>query len=424
MTFKNISYFNNFSATNFNLIPKSFEINKTLLDSYASEINKNIDTTVDKIIVFGSYHTEKLICKEIVNIDFPDNKNFDIDSYHFELLDSWAFTTENIVEYCKNSNNLFILTTEHLALLEDPRPLLLSLKKLLLFSQNKQRVILLHQDKCMGYRTWNKDELEIFLHSSGFESEICFTQDGLTIYIIDITYSSYQAYLEREGISKDLIDSYLLLLTTEDASIAPTGGIGTYIKNMKNCSSKIAVLYCDLKQEPLAEHKNTFFVKSFMADISPENYYNGVGLLENIKCILYILPNLTTIEFQDYTSWRQNHIPMGFRIVQARQTGILPNYLHLRVFLHGNIDHLRYGIQDDRSMDYSFTDLKISTMDHYIFKKVDEVFSPSYYLQSLLKDEYGYELSNLSTQRLPFDLKNFNKVPKTNISEINEIVFI
>ena len=421
VSLKNICLFNNFAAIAQCSIPNSFNLNLSLFNKYAKYINLIIeDNTYAKVIIFGNYKHSEIKHPNVNCLDFPSDTN-DKSVQHTEITDSWAFTTNNIYKTYHESQNLFLLSTEYLAMLEDPRPILLALKKLMLTSKLRINLLLIHQNdtykpKNMHY-LWNLQEIQTFLRSSGFKLETIHTSGNTHIFSVECNQKFYQDYLNNLNINPSLLDASLLILTTEDASISPTGGIGTYIKNLKELSDKFATLYCQLSQKHIEDQRNTFFVSSFMESSNNENYFNGLGLIENIKSILYTLPNISTIEFQDYSA-------LGFRIVQAKKTGILPQYLTLRVFLHGNMDHIAYGEKGEGSIDYNNYQLKTSIKDQYICKYADECFAPSHYIKNLLEEEYQYKFSNISIKRLPFSLNTFNNIPKTDIKKITQIVFI
>jgi hypothetical protein len=124
----------------------------------------------------------------------------------------------------------------------------------------------------------------------------------------------YQRYLESLGLLHSALQADFLLVTTEDASLKPTGGIGTYVANIKRFNDRCVTLFCDLDPSVEAKDGRTILVRSVIEHLSWEQMIDGPGLIEAIKVVLFTLPNLRICEFQDYLS-------LGFRIVQAKKTG-------------------------------------------------------------------------------------------------------
>ena len=422
-TLHNICYFSNFVAKRLALIPFKNNIESNLLNKNSTFINNFIrKNNNDKIVVFGDYKTDKLFTESIIRIHHiqpPSIENAGNNS-NVLIADSWAYTIEYLFhEFC-DSQHTFLLTSEFLSTLEDPRPLLLALKKILLRPENKSKILLIHSENMhdAGYRGWDQKSLELFFHSSGFEIDgIDNKNNKLSFFTLSLNERYYINYLESITISRCLFDATLLLLTTQDATILPEGGIGTYIKNIKDINPSVAVFFCRHRAPARDVIDTTFFIEDFVDDIDWENVIDGIGLIELVKSILYTLPNLTTIEFQDYNA-------PGFRIVQAKKTGILPHYLVMRVFLHGNIDYTKYGTQNNDAMNYDFHEAKLTVKDSYIFENVDQCFIPSAYLKTLMQNEFGYKLNNPAIHRLPFGLESISENDPIKISNIDQIVYI
>lgn len=331
-------------------------------------------------------------------------------------LDNWTGQVDALVRGHHTPGTAWIVSSALLARLADPRPLLGALKRLSL-DEGCPVLFVAEQDGGRAH-AWNPKQFAQFLEESGFALRRRDAEDGAALIEAVVEREAYGRYLEGLGLAPQLLDADLLLLTTEDATIRATGGIGTYVKNIKAVDPRSAVIMCDVDLNPSGMDGRTFVPRMFFDDISRENFFDGLGLLELLKGILYLLPRVATIESQDYKS-------IGFRVVQAKRTGILPQWVRVRVFMHGSIDYVKYGMQDDTAMDYTPHELAWAVRDSYLFKYADECYSPSRYLgERLLQQEFGYELNQLSITPLPFDLALVPPPETTNFQKVRRIVFI
>lgn len=412
MKLYSLSYFQNFGASEFkSLLNKKF-VPQSLSEKQQEHLKERIKISdIKQVCLLGVALNENINNIETMFIDFPNSELFKQMNTLKLLIDSWSNTIEIIFEEFVNNSTLFVLSSDFLSYLDDPRPLLIALKKLAFI--DKVEIFFL-ENGYNGYRKWNKEEQITFFVNSGFNVEYL---DNAS-FLISSSKEKYVSYLESLGLSSSLHESHLLYMTTEDASIKPTGGIGTYIKNIKRIDPSITVLMCDAWVESDKSNLNTIVIKSLIEHIEYDNLMNGMGLIEAIKSIIFLLPNINTIEFQDYQS-------LGFRIVQAKGTGVLPSSLWLRLFMHGGIDYIKYGIQNTSSQNYSFDELSLAVKESYVAKNVNQCFAPSRYLgDKIFQEEFGYEVNNLEIKKLPFDLELLGEIPKTSLSNITQIVYI
>lgn len=331
-------------------------------------------------------------------------------------LDNWAGQVDALVRSYAGPATGWIVSARLLGRLADPRPLLAALKRL---SLDEPCSILFVVEKDLAHdKLWSPAQFWDFLEASGFSLQHRNAQGSAALIEASVESGAYGRYLEALGFSAGSLDADLLLLTTEDASVRATGGIGTYVKNIKAVDPRAMALMCDVDLSPSGLDGRTFVPRMFFDGISRDSFFDGLGLLETLKGILYLLPRITTVEAQDYKS-------IGFRVVQAKRTGVLPQWLRIRIFMHGSIDYVKYGVQNDTSMDYTPHELAWAVRDSYLFKHADECYAPSRYLgEHLLQREFGYELNNLSITKLPFDLALVPPARMTTFTKVKRIVFI
>lgn len=331
-------------------------------------------------------------------------------------LDNWTGQVDALVRSHAGPATGWIISARLLGQLADPRPLLAALKRLSL--DGACSILFVVEKELADDKTWTPAQFSDFLEASGFSLERRRAASATALIEGRVDAEAYRRYLEGLGLSAGLLDADLLLLTTEDASVRATGGIGTYVKNIKAVDPRSTALMCDVDLSPSGLDGRTLVPRMFFDGISRDSFFDGLGLLEALKGILYLLPRITTVEAQDYKS-------IGFRVVQAKRTGVLPQWLRIRIFMHGSIDYVKYGVQNETSMDYTPHELAWAVRDSYLFKHADECYAPSRYLgERLLQQEFGYELNNLSITKLPFDLGLVPPPQATTFTKVKRIVFI
>ncbi|CAB3688856.1 hypothetical protein LMG26685_04676 [Achromobacter mucicolens] len=330
--------------------------------------------------------------------------------------DTWQGQADAFVR-AHTESATWAVSAGFLADLVDPRPFLLALKRFCL--ESGRAVLFLHGLDAGRQRDWTASQFASFLDASGFHATEEKKQVGWTLRTSSLTKTGYAKFLANLGFSSGLVASDLLLVTTEDASIRPTGGIGTYTANIKAVDPKVSVLFCDIDVAPsVAKDGRTFVPRMFGEQGTKEGFFDGLGLLESLYCILFLLPDLTVVESQDYKS-------IGFRIVQAKRTACLPSWLTVRIFMHGSIDYVKYGAQDAGAMNYTPYEAAQAIRDSYLFKHADACYAPSKYLsKQLLQEEFGYELANLSITPLPFDLNLVRDAGAISYRKVKRIVFV
>jgi glycosyltransferase involved in cell wall biosynthesis len=299
---------------------------------------------------------------------------------------------ETLDELWTDTSSLFV-DAEFLADLADPRPLLLAIKRRCL--STGETVLFSAPRRGAPQWCWSAKEFKALLALCGF---VLTDQDGTAdrrFLSATLSEESYRLHLGKLGIRDSLSGSTQLLVTSEDATIVPTGGIGTYTKMRKSLDPMLPVLYCNFEVGRRPSDSRTFWPEDLLGSICKESFIEGLGLVEAVRVLLMLLPNLRLVEFQDYQS-------LGFRLVQSKATAGLPSDLTLRVLLHGGVDYVKHGIQDDAAANYSLLEAALAARDAFIYANVDEAVSPSRYLGRLLEEEFGYAVRNLRTAPLPF----------------------
>lgn len=399
---KTNSYYHNFGATELNLLPKRFR-QVSSLDSLMVKI-VDILGRPENLVYIGP-RGKKLNIKNTTIYGFTKLDN----------VESWAFIDNEIAEFMEGKDCSIVITKSYLHYLTDPRPLLRAIKLYLLNNPGNKLVIVNDSvDATKATRQWsNNSKFISFLESSGFVSE----KQGNKYYTsLAITQESISKSLIRHNLNSRFTNYNRLIVTTEDNSVGRYGGIGTYIDNIKKINKGIPILFCEHSNFDL-RNKNLFTVNHLVGRQGSDNFFNGNGIVEAVKVILYLLPNINTIEYQDYQS-------IGFRIVQAKKAGQIPVSTKVCVFLHGGLDHIKYGQQDDESINYSLEGCKSIIKDYYVTDNSDICLAPSEYVVDELISEFGYSINNPLVKRLPFDIGALPDTTDIQVDKIKKIIFI
>lgn len=198
------------------------------------------------------------------------------------------------------------------------------------------------------------------------------------------------------NVSEEFRNSAKLIITTEDADLEKAGGIGTYVKTLRAVGPRApSVLYVGSAALSGEMPQNTVHWGQIFKNEEHHRFIHGNKLIELIRGLLVLLPQLQMVEVQDAGA-------IGFRLIQAKKTGGLPAFLDIELFLHGGTDHVKFGIQDQRESSYSYADLRNSTQELYSAKFADCVTSPSRFLAEELSNEFGYQFNNLRISKLPY----------------------
>jgi glycosyltransferase involved in cell wall biosynthesis len=334
-------------------------------------------------------------------------------------VDSWHAVHQLRHALCSDSRSILaLINVEWLGSLFDPRPLLAALKTALLSNGGSVVFAKPHVEKPV-LRNWKLSDLIEFLAYSGFEvGPHPVTTDSCILLKASVDMVGYNSYLAKIGPTGLIAQMDWLLVTTEDASLKKTGGIGTYVANAKKINQNCLVLFAQQTSGSDGNYPQTLIVEHILGQTSYEQIVEGDGLIEAVRIVLYTFPFLKVCEFQDYLS-------IGFRLVQAKKAGGLPEDLRLRVYLHGNHDYIRHGSASPENAIQSVEECKTTIQDTFVFANADETRCPSRYLERLMAEEYGYFLKNCSIQPYPFDISDIKQCGADDgYSAIEELVFI
>lgn len=413
------SLYSNFSAERFDFTPEKLCWDVALGPEQKSLVNQSISLDADEVWLFGieKFTTERQILQR--KFVFPSSEQVHDDSVVPCIIDSWSVLPDLLVKLAQNKKIHLYIHLAFLANLSDPRPLLLAYKKLALRDLSCQAMLILGESNSFDVmRVWTPGVLAEFLNASGFE--IGSHQNlGDDIQQVEIYLSAhqYKNYLTDIGLTSNALNYSQLVITTEDSALEPSGGIGSYVENVKLVSKDSLFLYCDQRKIPDPQEQSTLLFSDLIGHHFTDGSTYSMDMVEAVKVILFALPNIRICEVQDYLS-------LGFRIVQAKHTGQLPSSLFIRTLLHGNIDHVKYAEGVPASGMYSIPEIKTAIRDSFVYKYSDECRAPSQYLIDLMSKEFGYVLNNPVIGRPPLVIDNSKINQQSGIKDVRRLVFV
>jgi len=231
----------------------------------------------------------------------------------------------------------------------DPRLLLAQLRTVLL-KHPSNRLVMSTPDRAMldyksygaypenraHVREWTHEELVVFCQAAGFQVERYghtranqFDEQYTTIYIqLRCDPARYLEFLQVAGLLHDDVMPRHLLLTAEYAGLHNTGGIGTFVVELRLTYGVENTLCLYVGQEENLDAELFLRLKL----INPQMLVDKSNLslpVEEIALkatlqLLFYFPNLAKIEYPDYQG-------LGCRLAQAKRAGLLPPSVQLIV---------------------------------------------------------------------------------------------
>jgi GT2 family glycosyltransferase/glycosyltransferase involved in cell wall biosynthesis len=251
-------------------------------------------------------------------------------------------------------------------------------------------------------REWTLDEITTFLASSGFtvaraehiRTSTDETAQGACCLELKCDPAAYDTFLLQHGFAHTNA-SYAALLTAEHATLAVTGGIGTYASYVaKLDGAGIITVYVgplgSATPEEMTEsgwiHPRLFFGGSWITSWPPIEV-----AWKTTEHLLFFFHNIEIIEYQDYQG-------LGARVAQAKRSGLISPSICVQVQCHGNQAYVDIANESWHGLSSAET----WVVERVAIEQADRIFIPSEYLYDLYRD-VGYDMSDrVVIQRLPF----------------------
>jgi glycosyltransferase involved in cell wall biosynthesis/SAM-dependent methyltransferase len=356
----------------------------------------------------------------LAQANYPDRHFFECD------LSSSHELTQVFSRFDYDEPVLLILSDviEHIS---DPRFLLAQLRTVLL-NHPLNRLIISTPDRAMlGYksddlypknpahvREWTLDEFVTFCQAAGFQVERCghtranqFDDHYTTIYAqLRCDLTSYLKFLQVAGLLHGNSLPTHLLIANEYARLHKTGGIGTFVSEQRMiCGVENTLCLFVGRQENLDPE-----LFQSLKILRPEILVSGLCLtlpiedlvLVSTQQLLFYFPNIRAVEYADYQGY-------GCRLAQAKRAGILPEFLNLIVYCHGNTHYLENANQ----VWYGLSHLNIAEKEKISIEYADKVVFPTKFLLDLYR-EIGIDIAKdkIIQLRYPYHIES-TKIDRT-----------
>lgn len=356
------------------------------------------------------------------------------DSRHCDFTD--YNDLEDIFLYLETSTPQTFILSDGLEHLHDPRPLLRTLKRLLMLHPDNRLVLsTLDREKNHGpdfydiplddahYREWCFDEVIHFLNSSGFnikEAEHIESDNiSSSLIILSLNMEHYNQFLDTCQLPPESIE--YLICSTEHGRSKYTGGIGSYVEEMELLFPKTFMGVCLLGEGDLLPTgkdrerwilPRSFFETTYLKDLPTPDL-----LLQLVEQVIYFHPNLKVIEYQDYQG-------IGLRVAQAGSSGLLPPGIQTKVRCHGSHVYMENAFQKWIGLTNwaGPHDLHTAYIEKIAIETSDIISFPTHFLYKLYQ-YFGYEIDRKKIEMIRYPYNYTPTLPEIHYQKIDTLIF-
>jgi glycosyltransferase involved in cell wall biosynthesis len=358
-----------------------------------------------------------------VKLIFQESRQTNLDKKFFAEPD---FEDWSISEFLENQvlsdTPTLIICPLLFPTLLDPRPLLRALRKILRKNPNNRLLNL--------STSWNPDperwqatnfteiEFQESMEQSGFKLEHLNVSDKTQQPLTDVLHSSlfscssthYAKFLQDNGVSPG---TKILNVTTESVYLPRNGGIGKYCENfdLSDTPSIFLLAVCGVEIGKTRENGNLWVG----VDEFPRGHSAGQSLYEEVFLaflqVLFIFDEIELIEYQDY-------LGVGYRIAQAKQSGIIPKSISLTCVGHGNQFYVQSGFDDFARSEPPH----IPVFERISAELADLVVFPTRFLQEMYTRQLMWSLDTIAIRPHPNNFQDGES--STMESRVSTIVFL
>lgn len=401
------------------------QILASLRDLSASEIHKNFDIVYiflplrsildskDLLDVFPNQEVV-LLCSDTSGIDTNSARDLEVS------FEDWSISNNLISFIDKGKSALFIAPFTFNSTL-DVRPMLRAIKKVLklnpsnkLMALNLTTKVFYPQWQCLNFD--NGDFISA-MENSGFQH---LPGLGSTFHQIDSFTTKVSNFFEcsPDGNSRFLQNIgacqniTVLNVTSESTKFSRTGGIGKYIEEFEKSDVDSYFLMAGMSHSeevninllPRWSTVERFTSTSMTGEIDYE------GTLSACLQILFIMDEITVVEYQDY-------LGIGFRIAQAKVSGLLPEEIRVNCVAHGNQFYLQSGFDEFGKTQSTSVIVK----ERIAAELSDSTVFATNFLHKMYLSELNYEFK--STQIRPYPNSFLQDEDRNTCGEISRLVF-
>lgn len=417
---------------NYGARAKSRTIINTNKNIYLKELNKNIKDKLNSYLSKNSFDKVILFQPQEDKSRYLDI-NFNCEVYFFTAKDLADFSRTNDInvllerrgEKRVTEKDKVLLIIDHLLeKLEDPRIILRAVKKNLLLNKDNKAKILSQGRTKQGidypedetsYREWKLSELKLHLASGGFEIVDSEENNLSTILItISLRTEKYNGYLKELNLPE--INIHYLICSNEHGKAKLTGGIGSYIEEAQKLFKRNEFGVFLVSKGNMLPEKNIInneriltFDKFFDNQVVNMNE-TAEMLLKSMQVVQYIYPYLNIVEIQDVEGF-------GYRVVQAKQSGLIAGEILIQIVSHGSKVYLENASQRWLPI----INYDVIYKEKIALENADRLVFPTKFIKKLYIDAgYNFLQERTYQLRLPFEFKYF---PQNQYKDVDTLIF-
>jgi hypothetical protein len=358
----------------------------------------------------------------LTQVDISDKRIVESNRHRFIGCDFTNYSElDRLMDEIASEEPTIFIVSHVLEFLNDPRPILRTLRKLLR-NNDANRLIISTENilapthnwrpACSGnavsYRAWTSHEFLESMHSVGLKSEFNPPNSNknsrleLNISIFSCSDSFYFQFLRNIGIR---VAAEHLFIATEHAATGKSGGIGTYLSIVTEESNvPNLVLFCgnrgiESRELNKCAENHWLHVRQLVHQTSWPNWdsLDYEEVLEACLQLIFLLDTLRIIEYSDYTG-------IGYRIAQAASARLFPKSVTTLCYCHGSTYYIDRGF----GAPSSHRPLVIDFREKISIESSDNVIFPSKYLQDLYIKELQILPKNMRLVEYPVQLKKLS----------------
>jgi glycosyltransferase involved in cell wall biosynthesis len=237
------------------------------------------------------------------------------------------------------------------------------------------------------------------------------TQEAINFNFYRYTNEDYSNFFNSINVDPK---TRVLNVTSESTHMSRTGGIGKYCEEFQRSDIKSYFL---LTQSLSTSSDEAFedFAWGCVDEFSATNIsFSGIdyqGILNSCLQILFVLDEVTFIEYQDY-------LGLGFRVAQAKHAGLIPDSVRINCVAHGNQYYLNSGFDEFGKTE----DQAIAVKERISAELADSTIFASNFLRKMYQNELGWRLK--STRLRPYPNSYSGHLGKEEGAKISKLVFL
>jgi hypothetical protein len=343
---------------------------------------------------------------------------------------------EGLTRRAEAAGPRLILAIDVLEHLDDPRPLLRTVRRLLEADPRSRAVVGVTNRDARGpddavrlpddeehYREWAPDEVQGFLEAGGFWVEQRLDVDAgvrpdrsrATILTLGYDRDRYDAVLADRGLPS--VELERIVLTTDHHPSDPEARLGAYGEAVSRTDPSERVAFCrvgDLSADGerwSRSDRRWISAGSLLGSWAEPRGAEDVAL-ELVDELVYLYPKLTVVEYQD-------SLGIGHRIGQAGRAGLFPPTIRTRVRCHGT---MVYRELVSRGW-IGIRDIETTYRERIAIELADTVCLSSEFLRRLYLDN-GYRIDPDRSRAEPYRFPSPDSAPVVDYGDVVEVLVL